>query len=147
MTSIPKERNVNESDTVTIITDMLEEIFGSDKYSEITREFPIQGEYCDLAIKIGEQVDFLIEVKAIDSNLNNNHLTRVLSCSSGAETKWTVLTNKQIWQLRRVPVDPKVLKSIDGYLCPNDFVEINLKKKNDVKLSFLLCRRGVIKYN
>ena len=38
-----KERDVNESDTVTIITDMLEEIFGFDKYSEITREFAIQG--------------------------------------------------------------------------------------------------------
>jgi len=33
-----RERDINESDTVTIITDMLEEIFGFDKYSEITRE-------------------------------------------------------------------------------------------------------------
>ena len=40
-----KERDVNESDTVTIVTDMLEEIFGFDKYSEITREFAIQGTY------------------------------------------------------------------------------------------------------
>ena len=32
-----KERDVNESATVTIITDMLEEVFGFDKYSEITR--------------------------------------------------------------------------------------------------------------
>ncbi|UYM16353.1 hypothetical protein [Endozoicomonas euniceicola] len=48
-----KVRDVNESDTVTIITDMLEEVFGFDKYSEITREFAIRGDYCDLAIKNG----------------------------------------------------------------------------------------------
>lgn len=46
-----KERDVNESDTVTIVTDMLEEVFGFDKYSDITREYAIQGTYCDLAIK------------------------------------------------------------------------------------------------
>ena len=38
-----KERDVNESDTVTIIIDMLEEVFGFDKYSDITREYGIQG--------------------------------------------------------------------------------------------------------
>jgi len=46
-----QERDVNESDTVTIVTDMLEEVFGFDKYSEITREYAIQGTYYDLAIK------------------------------------------------------------------------------------------------
>jgi len=66
-----KERDVNESDTVTIVTDMLEEVFGFDKYSEITREFAIQGTYCDLAIKTGKQVDYLIEVKAIGLDLKD----------------------------------------------------------------------------
>jgi len=46
-----KERDVNESDTVTIVTDILEEVFGFDKYTEITREYSIQGTFCDLAIK------------------------------------------------------------------------------------------------
>jgi hypothetical protein len=32
-----KEYDANESNTVTIITDMLEAIFGFDKYSDITR--------------------------------------------------------------------------------------------------------------
>ena len=51
-----KERDVNESDTVTIITDMLEEIFGFDKYTDITREYGIQGTYCDLAIKSNKKM-------------------------------------------------------------------------------------------
>ena len=67
-----KERDVNESDTVTIITDMLEEIFGFDKYTDITREYGIQGTYCDLAIKSNKKIEYLIEVKAIGLELNRN---------------------------------------------------------------------------
>jgi len=33
-----KSRDANESDTVIIVTDMLSEVFGYDKYSEITSE-------------------------------------------------------------------------------------------------------------
>ena len=53
--------DVNESDTVTIITDMLCEIFGYDKYEHITSEFAIKKTYCDLAIKLNDKVPFLIE--------------------------------------------------------------------------------------
>jgi len=59
-----RERDINESDTVTIVTDMLDEIFGFDKYSEITKEYCIQGTYCDLAIKSGKRIEYLLEVKA-----------------------------------------------------------------------------------
>ncbi len=77
-----KERDVNESDTVTIITDMLEEVFGFDKYSDITREFGIQGTYCDLAIKTGKRVQYLIEVKAIGLELRESHLRQSVNYAS-----------------------------------------------------------------
>ncbi len=38
-----KDRDVNESDTVTIIVDMLSDIFGFDKYYEVTSELAIRG--------------------------------------------------------------------------------------------------------
>ena len=44
---IAKERDLNESDTVAIITDMLAEVFGYDKYLEVTSELAIRGTYCD----------------------------------------------------------------------------------------------------
>jgi len=62
-----RKRDVNESDTVTIVTDMLEQVFGFDKYSEITREFKTKGLRCDFAIKSGEEIEYLLEVKAIGS--------------------------------------------------------------------------------
>lgn len=58
-------RDVNEDDTVTIVTDILSDLFGYDKYSEITSEYAIHGTYCDLAIKIDGEVRLLVEVKAI----------------------------------------------------------------------------------
>nr|WP_061260548.1 hypothetical protein [Leptospira interrogans] len=60
-----KTRDVNESDTVVIITDLLSEVFGYDKYSEITTEHVIKKTFCDLAIKIDGKVKLLIEIKAI----------------------------------------------------------------------------------
>ncbi len=139
-----KERDVNESDTVTIVTDMLEEIFGFDKYSEITREFSIQGTYCDLAIKTGKQVDFLIEVKAIGLELKDSHLKQAVNYASREGIKWVVLTNGLIWQIHRVTLDSRVTNE---HLCTIDFVEINSKKKDEAELLFLLCKRGVIKDN
>ena len=97
-----KERDVNESDTVTIITDMLEEIFGFDKYTDITREYAIQGTYCDLAIKTGKMVDYLIEVKAIGLDLKDNHLKQAVNYASREGIKWVVLTNGILWQIHRV---------------------------------------------
>ncbi|MBQ3032498.1 MAG: hypothetical protein IJD29_08435, partial [Anaerotignum sp.] len=51
-----KSKDVNESDTVAIITDILADVFGYDKYSDITSEYAIKKTYCDLAIKINGQL-------------------------------------------------------------------------------------------
>src|SRR5258705_4211292 len=67
-----KSRDANESDTVIIVTDMLSEVFGYDKYSEITSECSIRGTWCDLAIKINGTFEYLIEVKAIGLDLKDS---------------------------------------------------------------------------
>ena len=38
-----KNRDVNESDTATILNDIFHEVFGYDKYFQITSEFAIRG--------------------------------------------------------------------------------------------------------
>jgi hypothetical protein len=43
-----KKKDANESDTVTVIIDILQDIFGYDKYAEITSEYAIRGTYCAL---------------------------------------------------------------------------------------------------
>ena len=137
-----KERDVNESDTVTIITDMLEEVFGFDKYSDITREFGIQGTYCDLAIKTGKRIQYLIEVKAIGLELRESHLRQSVNYASREGVKWVVLTNGINWEIHRVHVDEKVQSE---RLFAFNILEMNPRKKEDQDLLFLLCKRGVQK--
>ncbi len=137
-----KERDVNESDTVTIITDMLEEVFGFDKYSEITREYAIQGTYCDLAIKTGKRIEYLIEVKAIGLDLNDKHLKQAVNYASREGIKWVVLTNGIKWEIHRVTLDNKVQNE---KLFVFDFTQINPRQADQQDLLFLLCKRGVQK--
>jgi hypothetical protein len=137
-----KERDVNESDTVTVVTDMLEEVFGFDKYTEITREFGIQGTYCDLAVKSGKRIEYLIEVKAIGIDLNDKHLRQVVNYAAHQGIKWVVLTNGLKWEIHRVSLEDKVHNE---KLFSFDFADINARHKEQQELLFLLCKRGVQK--
>lgn len=137
-----KERDVNESDTVTIITDMLQEVFGFDKYSEITKEYAIQGTYCDLAVKTGKRVEYLIEVKAIGLALNDKHLKQAVNYAAREGIKWVVLTNGIKWEIHRITLENKVQNE---KLFVFDFVEMDHRKAEQQELLFLLCKRGVKK--
>ncbi len=59
-----KTRDVSEADTVTLVKDMLADIFGYEKYNELTSEQQIRGTFCDLAVRIDGKIRVLIEVKA-----------------------------------------------------------------------------------
>ena len=76
--SSAKARDANESDTSMIITDMMAELFGYDKYSEVTKELAIRGTYCDLATKIEGKYQMLIEVKAVGIDLKESHIKQAV---------------------------------------------------------------------
>ena len=98
-----KARDVNESDTVTIVVDMLSTICGYDKYTEITSEYAIRGTYCDLAIKTSDdKPTFLIEVKAINIPLKEPHLRQAINYAASEGIEWVMLTNGDHWQAHRV---------------------------------------------
>lgn len=138
-----KERDVNEADTVTIIVDMLAQVFGFDKYSEITKEYAIQGRtYCDLAIKTGKRIEYLIEVKAIGLDLNDRHLKQAVNYAAREGIKWVVLTNGIKWEIHRVTLENKIQNE---KLFAFDFIEINHRQADQQELLFLLCKRGVEK--
>ncbi|MCY4443385.1 MAG: type I restriction enzyme HsdR N-terminal domain-containing protein [Proteobacteria bacterium] len=97
-----RNRDVNEADTVTIVTDILEEIFGYNKYLEITAEHKIRRSYCDLAITINDHIPFLVEVKAIGCELKEQHTKQVVEYSAQEGIKWAVLTNGAQWHIYKV---------------------------------------------
>ena len=139
---VAKERDINESDTVAIVSDMLAEIFGFDKYTEISREYAIQRTYCDLAVKTGKSIEYLVEVKAIGLELNDKHLKQAVNYAAREGVKWVILTNGIEWQIHRVTLDEKV--SNKG-LVVIDMITINPRNKEQQNMLFMLCKRGVKK--
>mgnify|MGYP000439193135 CR=1 FL=1 len=109
-------KDINESDTVIIITDMLEDIFGYDKYSEITTEYVVKGQYCDLAVKTDDRVNYLIEVKAIGTELKDSHLMQATTYAANYGIDWVVLTNGAVWNIYKIifkkPISVELLTSL-----------------------------------
>ncbi len=96
---IAKKRGLNESDTSNIINDMLGEVFGYDKFFDVTTEYKIRGQYADYGVKIDEKLTFLIEIKAISIPLNENHIFQAASYASTEGVEWVVLTNLEEWRI------------------------------------------------
>ncbi|RKY69843.1 MAG: hypothetical protein DRQ24_10255 [Candidatus Latescibacterota bacterium] len=88
----------NESDTRTIVKEILSEVLGYDKFFEITSEFEVKGHYADFAIKLDGKVKFFIEVKAIGSKLSERDLFQIQSYSASHNLPWMLLTNGRIWR-------------------------------------------------
>lgn len=137
-----KDRDVNESDTVTIVTDMLVNVFGFDKYTEITSEQVIRGTYCDLAVNIDGKIKYLIEVKAIGLNLKENHLRQAISYGANHGLNWVILTNGVDWEVYKIKFEKPLACDL---VCTFDFTMINPKKQEDQDKVFLLCKEGVAK--
>ena len=137
-----KARDVNESDTVIIVTDMLAEVFGFDKYSEITSEFVIRGTFVDLAIKIDGALQILIEVKAIGLDLKDAFVKQAVDYAANQGVEWVVLTNGADWHVYRVtfgkPINQELVIGID-------FLAINAKSASDVESLYLLTKEDISK--
>lgn len=112
-----KNRDISESDTVVILGDMLAELLGYKKYVEITTEFAIRGTYVDLAVKVGEDVRFLIEAKAINVDLKDNHVKQAIDYGANHGIEWVVLTNGAVWQVYKIhfkqPIDKSLIFEVD----------------------------------
>jgi predicted type IV restriction endonuclease len=139
---IAKDRDVNEADTVSIIKDMLADIFGYDKYLEITSEFAIRGTYCDLAVKINNKVEFLIEVKAIGLDLKEGHLRQVCDYGANNGIQWVILTNGILWKVYKIKFEKPI--SHDE-ICTFSFDEIDPGNEEYQARLFLICKEGLVK--
>lgn len=137
-----KDRDINEADTVLIIQDMLAEVFGFDKYVEITSEFAIRNTYVDLGIKIGEKIQFLIEVKAIGLALNESHLRQVIDYGANHGSPWVILSNGIHWELHRIRFEKPISHNL---VAEFNFLELNPRKKADQEKLFLLSKGGLSK--
>ena len=137
--SAARSRDVNESDTGLIVTDVLQEVFGYDKYSEITSEYQIRSSFCDLAIKLDGQLALLIEVKAVGSALKDQHVKQAVDYAANQGTDWVVLTNGLTWQVYRVTFGKPVQNEL---VLAFDLLDLNSRSSSDVETLGLLAKEG-----
>lgn len=93
-----EQQGLNESDTRSLVEEVLSDALGYEKLREITREFEVKGHYVDFAVKLEGKPAFFIEVKAIGSKLSGRDLFQVQSYSASHNLRWMVLTNGRIWR-------------------------------------------------
>ena len=138
-----RDNKVNEADTVTIVIDMLNEVFGFDKYSEITKEYQIRKTFCDVAVKIEGKIRYLVEVKSIVTILKDDHIRQAVNYGAREGIEWVVLTNGADWQVYRILFKRKPLTH--EQVCNFDFMKVNPKTQEGQETLFMLCKRGVKK--
>jgi len=134
-----KSRDLGESDTVTIITDMLADVFGFEKYAEITSEHAIRGTFCDLAIRIDGALLTMIEAKAIGLDLNDGHVKQAIDYAANQGVDWVMLTNGITWRVYKVtfakPIDKELVLEFD-------LLSLSHRSEKDLECLYLISREG-----
>jgi len=135
-----KAKDINESDTVAIVIDMLAELYGYDKYSEVTSELAVKRSRCDLAIKTESKLRFIIEVKAIGLDLKDDHINQVVDygCNKGVE--WVILTNGIFWKIFAIrfgkPIGSELVYEFN-------ILELNPKRPSDLELLYYVSKESL----
>ena len=135
-----QKSDVAEADTVTLVKDILADVFGYDKYEELTSEHQIKATYCDLAIKIGGKLRLLVEVKSAGSSLADNHLRQVIDYGAHQGIHWVILTNAVEWRLTRIYVSNQIShEEVCRFVLP----DINVKNEDHLRHMFLFAKEGL----
>lgn len=134
-----KARDANESDTVTIITDLLSEVFGYDKYSEVTSEQAIRGTYCDLALRVNGKLQLLIEAKAIGVDLREGHSKQAIDYAANQGVEWVLLTNAERWLLYKVTFGKPIGQEL---VLEFNFLQLQGRQPEALGHLFLLTKEG-----
>ena len=143
-TLLLKEKDALEADTRHLVTDILVDALGYDKYENLTAEFAVKGDFADYGIRIDKQLEAFIEVKRISQKLSPSHLRQVESYALKEGVQWAILTNAQVWQAYHVtPV--KGQQSEVTLIFEVDILDEALKPSAKTELLFLISKEGLSK--
>jgi predicted type IV restriction endonuclease len=132
-----RKRDVSESDTVVIVGDIMADILGYEKYVEISTEFAVKGTYVDLAVKAGNEIHFLVEVKAIGVDLKDNHVRQAIDYGANQGIEWAILTNGLVWRIYRIEFKKPI-----GHVLVAEIDLASAKEADAVAFFANLCKEG-----
>jgi predicted type IV restriction endonuclease len=120
-------RDANEGDTRLLVTDMLCEGFGFDKYTELTTEYRVKGEFADYGIRLDKDLIAFLEVKRVTTKLAAKHLRQVETYAVNEGVEWVILTSGVVWQVYHITGGLPIV--VDLALDVNLFAEETLAQK------------------
>ncbi len=130
-----RANGAKESDTRMIVSSIVSDALGWDAFDNLTGEYRIKGSFADFVIRRDGKHFVIIEVKAISSKLNDNHLYQAVSYAASEGVEWVILTNGAEWRLYRVlfnkPVEHEVVFEVS-------LLDEEMKPKDKVDLLYLL---------
>lgn len=97
-----------EADTRKIVSDLLCEYLGWDKFENVTAEQMIGSRYADYVVKTGTEQVFVVEVKQIGLKLKETHLNQARQYAVDEGIDWIILTNGDDWQVYRTEMNGKI---------------------------------------
>lgn len=121
-----KKRDIGESDTCIIITDMLADVLGYNKYEHITTEQAVKTTAVDAAVAVDGKLRFFIEAKAIGVELKDQHVRQAVDYCSNEGVEWIILSNAITWRLYRIifgqPIEKVLISEFDalGFTAKDD---------------------------
>ena len=139
-----QKKDISEADTVTVINDILADVCGYDKYHEVTGQYAIRGTFVDLAVKVDENIRFLIEVKAIGIELKDSHIKQAIDYAANEGIEWVVLTNGAVWRVYNVHFGQPIEKIL---VCEVDLIALSPKSDEILECFGNLSRESFSKGN
>lgn len=97
-----KGKSLNEADTRICVNDFLTDVLGYQMHEEIKTEYAIRGQYADYVIQLKRKKQFVIEVKAMEIDLNAKHLLQASHYAADEGIDWVMLTNGMSIELHRI---------------------------------------------
>ena len=122
-------RDANEGDTRLLVTDILCDGLGYDKYEDLTTEYQVKVDFADYGVRVDKQLVAFIEVKRCTQALNQKHLHQVQSYAVNEGVEWMILTNGRVWQAWHM--SPGMPVQMDKVLDIDLLSEDSIAKKAD----------------
>ena len=103
-----RAEDFKEADTRKIVSDILCEYLGWDRFDNVTAEQMIGSRFADYVVRTSDEEVFVVEVKQIGLKLKETHLNQARQYAVDEGIDWIILTNGDDWQVYRTKLEGKI---------------------------------------
>lgn len=132
---------MSEADTRTIINDMFADLFGFDKYLEVSAEQRVRGTFVDYVAKIAGKASLVVEAKAAKASLTQAHARQATEYAARSGLDWVLLTNGCQWQLYHVSSRPPN----EELVFTVDILDRSSAPKDKAELFYYVSKESLVK--